>query len=376
MSLQQIASHFDGGFFIDSEKFYNHYLGKGIKHLTKLAKCQDFLKEFPDLLAENPASYPHRYFISHRWDDQVHPDPTGWQIESLFNFASEVMMKDKKPACFWYDYISLPQNDKINKVDRTQDEEILFQKGLQHLNYLCRTCTVVALVSKTDDNLNQSLRNILQRGWILVELFIAQHHERISYVLSEGTRGIIDSKLAWDEWSKVLPNLLDKLPSYDPKYIRHWFDVNGITCTNGGDLDIVANLLHQHIYDYINALKPQMPAPLPFGQPVTMTSEQWSKFYINANGLTPLFPDIYFDFKYDGSNKYTITPLYRPVLPRLDDVIILSNADYNALKIDPVTKTSKLYPGIEFEFIDNPTQNGASIYLKPRTIKIDWYKDC
>lgn len=363
MTVKELKKRFDGGFFIDIEEF--HKVETRIK-FNKVHKCQDIIKNFPNIIATNPQDYKYRFFISHRWDSPKDPDKRNWQIDALHQFASEMVAKGKTPACFWYDYCSLPQSP------RTKTEEYFFKSGLKKINYLCRNCTVIALVSATHINGNVSIKNMLKRGWILVELFIAEHHNKIHFALFEGTRDYITfSKVERLNWRNTIPDLLALLPSYDKNLIRRWFDINKIKCTNGADLDLVAGYLSNHIYSYIRTISQNKPIRLKSGETTTMTASEISKYYINKHGLTPLFPNTYFSTEYLKHNSYKITPYHRPKLPPLDKQIVMSESNFQKFGIDNKSGLSKMYPGIKFKV--KKQKNGYYLFTS-MIKKIDWNK--
>lgn len=356
------AENFDGGYFLDVEKL--HQLFKSAK-LRKLPRCQDMLNNYEELIAPNPQDYSHRYFVSHRWDDEHDPDIRGWQLEALFQFASELISKRKTPACMWYDYSSLPQKP------RTEAEELLFKKGLENLNYLNRTCTTIALISYTNKDANISIENMLKRGWILVELSIAQHHEKVYLFLFERMMDYISfSKANSEKWQNAIPNLINNLPFYDLLYIRKWFEVNEIEFTNGNeDLELVSRLLYEHIYNHITNV--DKPNKLGFGKIVKLSSTEIIKYGINGYGLSPLFPDTYFQCSYmrvGEESSYIVTPVQIPPRLPLNQYTVLNKEEFERYAIDPETSTSPFLPGLALEY----KKVGTSYQVKPTATKLKW----
>lgn len=94
--------------------------------LTKVPRYQDIVGG--GLRASSVVAYKSFYFISHRWDTADDPDPSGWQLEAVRQFAVELEASGRLPSCFWYDFYSLPQGT------RTPAEETVFKKGLVGLN--------------------------------------------------------------------------------------------------------------------------------------------------------------------------------------------------------------------------------------------------
>lgn len=354
--------NFDGGYFIDIEAFNDAVIcGK----LKQLPRCQDMLKHFPEIVAINPADYENRYFISHRWDADHNPDIRGWQFDALYDIASELIYKEKTPACFWYDYCSLPQ------APRTTDEEILFKEGLQKINHLCRTCNNFPLISKTDDDGNASIKNMLKRGWILVELFISLHHGNINLAIFEGCTGsyITFSKMNRLNWDATLPDLMRKLPFYDPALIRKWFDVNGVVCTNGADLDFVAGLLYEHVYTYITANKQDETIHFEIDTPQILSNEKIGLYFINEHGYSAYFPGIFFECLYRAEKfQYQVIPRRIPTLPNIDEWVQLPASKFKSYQINLQTLKSPLYPGITFDY-----RHHDDIYhLKAMVERLEW----
>lgn len=337
--------HFHGGFFIDFEKFYQLMLSG---QLREFSRCQDFIRQYPEIVATDTDS-SKKYFITHRWDDTGHPDVRRWQIKALFQFASDLRAKGKLPACFWYDYISLPQKP------RTKYEDRLFRKGLRDLNYINRTSTNVPLISYSEYDANQNILNMLRRGWILVELFVSEDSNKIYLPLFEGATDYISfGKAHRNDWQNTVPDMLAKLPYYSKNLIRHWFDVNNIECTNGADLDLVAKLLHRHTHTYI--LKEHArPIKLDHGKTVTMSHIEIAKYFIKGNGLSVFFPDTFFDIDFRNTryendlNRYPVTPIRRPKLIPVNIWVAMDDKKLGGYQIDTATGKSRFYPGIVFE---------------------------
>lgn len=366
MSTSPISDYFKSGFFIDVDQFYHHYLKSSsiAPQLVKLPRCQELITTFSGIVAKYPDKYPNRYFISHRWDDEDDPDIRRWQLKALFHFASELKMKKKTPACFWYDYCSLPQKP------RTVDEERLFDIGLKELNDLCRTTTNIPLISYSDPDGNIGIKNMLRRGWILVELIIAEHHNKIYLPLFENSNHVTFSKVHRLNWQDTIRKILDVIPFYDPVLIRKWFDVNKIECTNGSDLTLVANLLHKNIYAYVKSETITRPPALKVNQPVILNSSEVLDYKIDRYGLSALFPDLFFNYASTGGRQYTVTPVERPKLPALDQPHFLNEGEYEKFSISSVDGSSKLYPGIQFQV----TETGKSYRIVPTIGKVDWNK--
>jgi len=88
-------------------------------------------------------------FISHRWESEAHPDPSGSQLRKLR------ALKD----CFVvYDYSSFPQRP------RSEQEEADFKKILGSMDQLIRSVVVL------------EAPDYLTRGWCLYEYIVASLH--------------------------------------------------------------------------------------------------------------------------------------------------------------------------------------------------------
>lgn len=353
---------FQGGYFIDVEAFHSAWLAARLDHLPR---CQELLVRHPALVAKDPKEYAHRYFISHRWDDQGDPDPRRWQFDALFHLCSELIAKQRVPACFWYDHCSLPQHP------RTAAEQAQFDEGLRSINALCRDLRVVPLITRhTPTGGDEAdIKAMLKRGWILVELFIAEHHGRIDLALFEDTEHITYGKLHRVAWRSVVPALMDLLPFYDAPSIRRWFIANGVECTNGmDDYDLLSRILHTHIHDHVRTGPEGAPPELEVGRTYTMTASEVSPYKIGAHGLSALFPHRFFEWSHQGPDRYEVTPRERPALPSWDHPPVVSPAELAAFRIDQRTGTSPLFPGIRF---DLRTTDGLTS-LRPEVMRVVW----
>lgn len=330
------------GIFIDFAEFVKLYKSG---NLIRLERCQDLKSKYPELFAKDYRNYPKKIFFTHRWDDKDDPDIRNWQIEAIYQYGIELGEENNLPACFWYDYCSLPQSP------RTDFEQSQFDEGLKHVNLLCRSCINVPLISNLGPNRVESIDVMLKRGWILVELFISNHHELIDYPLFEGSFDYIsDGKSTRLEWSSLIPDLMDTLPFDSTVLIRKWFDVKGITCTNGSDLDVLSYRLYEHIYSYVENKSSRSTQKIPYNKPVVMSCEEISKYWINRHGFSALFKDTYFEKAYvENDNEYIVTARYRPPLTCFDKWEKKTQKEISKLKINNKTGLSPMYPGVIFK---------------------------
>lgn len=349
----KIDKNGEQGLFIDFDKFRERVSGRRDSgewitdgKITKMPSYQEIVRDFPDVIARDiDEQYDKHIFFSHRWDGEKEgdpPDPRGWQLEAIHAYASELKVQGKK-ACFWYDYSSLPQKP------RTPEEDKIFDKGLKHINHLCQTCTTVPLISSVESNRTLDIHAMLKRGWILAELYLASKDNRIDHPLFEGTEYITFSKLTRLQWQDIVPDLKNSMPHDSPEAIHAYFVENGVKCTNGSDLEFLADILHKDLNSVETKAAP--PVKLEFDKTVTMDAQQAYQYKINQNGLSPHFPDTYFEFdSIEGSTDYQVTPRYRPVLPELNDVQHITKEEFSAFRIDKESGRSEMYPGIRFEW--------------------------
>jgi len=330
------------GVFIDFEKFIELCQTNS---LPSLQKCQDLKSNFPELFARNYKAYQERIFFTHRWDDKDNPDIRNWQYDAIYQYGRELQETNRLPACFWYDYCSLPQ-EPCSSSERSQ-----FKEGLKHIDLLCRTCINVPLISKLGSSKTKSIELMLKRGWILVELFISNYHELIHYPMFEGAFDYVsDGKVSRLDWSSLIPNLMNTLPFDNPEYIRKWFDVNDIACKNGSDLDILSIHLYEHIYSYVRNEVVSTPLRLKNDIPTTMSPDEIRKYCINKYGISALFSDTYFDFTYDEESRlYTVIARHRPPFPCIDKWERKTKREIDAFRIDNKSNISPMYQGVVFE---------------------------
>lgn len=240
------------------------------------------------LLASGTSLQRPHYFVSHRWDAPDHPDPTGWQIDALHQFAAEQEGHERMPCYFWYDFICLPQGS------RTSSEEQIFRAGLQKLNDLSVGCKTIALVSGTGDALDD-FRQQLLRGWILCEMMVAHHNQGWSWTFHQSDHEIFacHRRRIADQFLESVVQLLDTAPVQDKHTLRLWFNSRGVACTNRADLDYLADRIakysHDIHHDWVN-----MPVLPQLGTPIFLSYRDVSKLRIDRWGKSAYFPGFTF----------------------------------------------------------------------------------
>jgi hypothetical protein len=329
------------GMFIDIRKFSALYQSGKMQEIPRYQKIKS---TFPGVIAKNiDRAYGRKIFFSHRWDDNVKdspPDPRGWQLDAICTYGLELEHSENQPACFWYDYCSLPQKP------RTRAERAKFRAGLNHIQRLCKDCTMVALISDTQRDGTKSLHEMLGRGWILTELFVGSRHNRIGYALFENTSYVTYAKANRPNWNNVIPDLLDLMP-YDNKAVIHqWLAQRGVACTNKADLKTLAKILHRDLTGVRPGAK--RPSRLKFDKTKVMGVKQVSRYAIDKNGLSGHFPDSYFEIS-GGASKYSVTARKRPPLGKLGQPRRVKEQKFIELRIDEKSGKSPMYPGILFK---------------------------
>jgi hypothetical protein len=156
------------GQFIDLHAFARWARGQSL--LPNWRRIRDSLS---NLIAHDP-DQRRRLFITHRWDDQEHPDPTGWQLRAIREMGSHYSFEDNRP-CFWFDYMSLPQKPRLG------EERRIFAQGLKEIRRTVGDCENITLVSRTGFSHEEDLSASLKRGWIVFELLIARSNLKICH---------------------------------------------------------------------------------------------------------------------------------------------------------------------------------------------------
>jgi len=325
--------------FISFSKFYDLYQSG---RLTSLLRYQDLKSKFPDLFSTDISHSKHTVFFSHRWDSADHPDNETWQIDMIRQYASELITNDQVPAYFWYDFSCLPQSPRSRK-DKRQ-----FKLGLKYVDYLCRTCIVVPLISMTKLDRTDSIKAMLERGWILLELFVASRHNQIHHPMFQGVfDAISDAKSSRIDWQSIIPDLSRALPFYDVNMILDWFLKNKIKCTNGSDLKLLAKKLYSHMYNYVTTNREGTVPPIPYDTPQQMTYEEVTNYWIDKTGLSALFPNTFFECE-NIVGGYKVVTRYRPTLKCYKRWRYLRKSEIDKYRVDSRTNQSQMYPGLIF----------------------------
>jgi hypothetical protein len=280
-----------------------------------LERCRDYsqpqtMPSFQDLVqgplrAKPSTQYRFHYFISHRWDSQVYPDPTGWQWSSLYDFAVEIKESRSGPACFWYDFSCLPQGI------RTSEEQIFFDTGLKTLNDLSVQCETIALVSGQGEFIHD-FQLQLKRGWILCELLIAIRSGRWVWTFHETDGEIISACKARNlsgRFNQEVKSILRTMPVYDANVLLDWLSAEGVECTNGSDLNLIANRMAE--FGFSRNSSSNVPKLQP-GVIYKMTADEIWPYYIDENGWSPIMPGYVCECEYSEDGIYTLIFKPRP----------------------------------------------------------------
>jgi hypothetical protein len=304
--------------------------------------------DFPELLY-NYAGVKESdfYFVSHRWDDTQHPDPSGWQLNALIKFGESCIRRGEHNACVWLDYMSLPQEP------RGADEDAIFRSGLQNIRKLLDLNKHVMLVSETGEYAEEDLANMLLRAWIVYETFIVRERTMASHVIYQRDRGAVNYG-AEEPTLKYAADLSSLIATDRAEFIHAWLEKQNITCTHGSDLVYLSKLIHEEI----NKFNHKTPPPgITFGQELFITNKEMLKYEIRmSTKLSSRFPNIYAISLQDvltGGKTYAYWKarfVYRPPVPPLNIWSDCSQEDFEAMMIDAGTRTSPMYPGLIFEF--------------------------
>lgn len=294
---------------------------------------------YPELIDRSAA--PDRWFISHRWDSDGDPDPTGWQLEALLELAGHYA-HDRPNTCIWYDYMSLPQKP------RTAPEDAIFKVGLDNIRHVVSSCRNVLLVSATGADHRADLDAQLLRGWIVFELYIARGNMKTPLPLYQREPRRIVYGRRQTAWDAVVPGIHAVAPWEDARHLETWFRRRGIACTNGADLAFIAGLLHDTLSRHPGA--GPMPA-VQFGMPMRLSAEEVLSFaFVNGCGLSPRRPDLFLErSNYDAwASVWTVVIRPRPAALPLDQWSAVTPAEVADRMIDAATGRSPMYPGILF----------------------------
>jgi hypothetical protein len=123
-----------------------------LAHAAEIASLHDELKAVTDeqrdqITEVRTSRFAHPVlFVSHRWESEEHPDPTGQQLQRL---------RMLKNCWLIYDYTSFPQ------LPRTAEEEIQFNQILDSMHELIQNVVVL------------DAPDYLSRGWLVFEYLMA-----------------------------------------------------------------------------------------------------------------------------------------------------------------------------------------------------------
>lgn len=349
MTVKGFMADAQGGYgiFID----YNAFIATWrARNLTRFVSQQDLVRDFPDLVVSDLDAYDERYFFSHRWESEDHPDPSGWQFSAIYAIGLEHVGSSSR-ACFWYDFASLPQEP------RTDVEQREFFEAIQNVGRLCSECTVTPLVSSTGHGPIDDLKTSLKRGWLLYELLVASTLNQFWLPLfqSDPLDRIGPAKARRPQWDGIIPQVSKKLPFFEPDLVYEWFIANGIDCTKDLDLRQLSELFVRDVYGYHRCHTPVADDAHPFspGETVTLASNEIVRYGINEHGLTGLIPDLYFEWEHSAgrgiNSEYRLTPHHRPSVDQIRSKATLSLCEIKLLKIDRQTGLSPMYPGLVFQ---------------------------
>src|SRR5262249_15765974 len=123
----------------------------------------------------------------------------------------------------------------------------IFSQGLENIRRTVANCENIVLVSRSGIDQASDLNAMLERGWVLFELFIARNRMRIPLALYEPTGANVQYGRNERSWRSVVPDIATLVPFDSAELIHAWFKYNGIVCTNGSDLAYLARLLHEEL---------------------------------------------------------------------------------------------------------------------------------
>jgi len=323
-------------------------------NLNALSRCQDLTTpgarlpdwktiqdRYPELIDRSAA--PYRLFVSHRWDDKEHPDPTGWQLEALIQLACHYSY-NKPNICIWYDYMSLPQKP------RSASEEAIFKAGLSNIRHIVGECPNVFLVSESANDHRGDLDAQLLRGWIVFELYISRGAMKSQLPLFQRETSRINFGRQHAGLDVIVSNIHSSAPWEDARQLETWFRRRDIKCTNDSDLGFLAGLLTESLKSH--KFDGRMP-DIKLGSPIQLSEDEIREFaFLKECGLSPRRPDLFLtDVAYDALTRtWTVVIQPRPPALPLSQWIDVKVEDIESRKIDPKNGRSPMYPGILFEF--------------------------
>jgi hypothetical protein len=323
---------------------------------TQWARGQDLLpnwrrirKSLPHLVAHDPGER-RRLFVTHRWDDREHPDPTGWQLRAIREMGRHYSFEDRRP-CFWFDYMSLPQKPRLDEEERR-----IFKQGLNEIRRTVGDCENITLVSRTGSSNEEDLSATLKRGWIVFELLIARSNMKIPLPLYEAapSHRIQYGRDQQNSWNAVVKDIATQIPFDSARLIQAWFNQRGITCTDGSDLKKLSKQLHKELTEK------RWPKPnfeLLFDRDMQLTHDELCCLEIRGSSrLSGCYPNIYLA-KFQAANGppdfppvWILRLAHRPPMPPLNEWVPCTPDEAARRMISAATMISPMYPGIIFEF--------------------------
>jgi hypothetical protein len=331
------------GQFIDLRAFALWARGQGL-----LPDWRRVRNSLPHLVAHDP-DQRRRLFITHRWDDREHPDPTGWQLRAIREVGTHYSFEDRRP-CFWFDYMSLPQKPRLG------EERRIFEQGLNEIRRTVGDCESITLVSRTGSSNEEDLSAALKRGWIVFELLIARSNLKIPLPLYEAvpSNRIQYGRDQQNSWDAVVTDIATQIPFDSAHLIQAWFNQRGITCTDGSDLKKLSKHLHKELTEK------RWPKPnfaVRFDVDMRLTHDELCCLEIlDSSRLSGCYPDLYLT-KFEAAKGQSNSPpvwivrlARRPSMPRLNEWVPCAPDEPARRLISAATMKSPMYPGITFEF--------------------------
>ncbi|CAK0818611.1 unnamed protein product [Prorocentrum cordatum] len=136
-----------------------------------------------------------RFVLSHPWLSKEHPDPTGVKLRLLVQQLDMLHASDDHAV--FVDYMSLPQNDKLNpelqRIEaasgmpkpgshpsvRTVAEEAQFKEALSAMEQIYSIGKTPVIVLPMDGDVDAG-REYISRGWCLLEFCLSMGFDNIS----------------------------------------------------------------------------------------------------------------------------------------------------------------------------------------------------
>lgn len=135
--------------------------------------CRKPVQRFQEIPAEYKLSRstPVKLFVSHKWEDRIHPDSSMRTLQRLLSLTQNA----DDDTGVWWDYCSLPQRNSSGEEDRSVELKEFFKFQLSMIPVVILDSQCMFLWS--DEGLNS--------GWCCIELLVAQallqHLNKIIY---------------------------------------------------------------------------------------------------------------------------------------------------------------------------------------------------